>query len=502
MRSALRLATAAVLTAAVAFGAPSSALGSGFTAAALNCLDAPSLTQASRTETPLGQNVTLKTFSYSPGVANGSMFPAKVSAIQGNFATSTLRLSRPAVGASVSQRTLASVTGALGYINTDFFDEGRSLNYSAIIENGSLIYAPPSKSAVVGITQLPYRIETGYPSISPFTIGTSRYVISGVNQRVMANSNTMVAYTPQYANSLLPYNRGGVLLSNGKVVKIYKTRITAKPKAGTLLVANGASSTRVAKIKIGSHTTFKLPAVPAPSRQLKSALVWASGSATVNNVSIGIDGVNTDYWSSGARLYTSIFTTSRATVASDYSIAIDAFGKVKSKSRGVAYRVPAGGYVLQVGGEGAAFYNAATVGSTVSINNRYSSSGNVVFSTAWGSGGQNLRAGSNNQDCDSHHEQIRPRTGIAWNATTGDYWMVTTSSGQNLNDFGFRMGGSTIHQMFDWMKQLGATDGVVMDGGGTTSMFARISGSVERIDVPNEAWVRAAPLGLIASAND
>jgi exopolysaccharide biosynthesis protein len=80
--------------------------------------------------------------------------------------------------------------------------------------------------------------------------------------------------------------------------------------------------------------------------------------------------------------------------------------------------------------------------------------------------------------------------------------MITTSSGQNLNDFGFRMGGSTTHQMFDWMKQLGASDGVALDGGGTTSMFARIAGSIERIDIPNEAWIRPAPLGLIVKPND
>ncbi|MEY4390455.1 MAG: hypothetical protein RLZZ400_198 [Actinomycetota bacterium] len=501
MRSKLKAGTAAFAL-VLSLIAPTAAQSQPLNPAWVNCVPTPSFSQASKTETPLSSNLTLRTYTYSPGIANGSMFNSKISVVQGNFQTSSLQLSRPAIGEAVSQRTLAATGGALGYINTDFFDEGRDLNYSAIIENGVLTYAPPTKTLVVGITQLSYRIETGFPASDSFTIGGGKFRLTGVNQSSIVASNALVAYTPKYGKTTIPTNQVALLISGGKVQKFFKTGSTVRPKSGVLLVTTGTNASRFLKLKTALPTTFKLPKVPAPSRQLKSALVWASGSATVNNVAIDIRGVNTDATSSGARLYDSNFTTSRGTMAGDYTVVVDSAGKVKSKARGATYRVPTGGSVLQLGSDGAAFYSAATIGSTVTIDNRYSVNGSGTFFTAFGSGGQRLRQGVNSQDCDAHHEQIRPRTGLAWNSSTGDFWMITTSSGQNLNDFGFRMGGSTTHQMFDWMKQLGASDGVALDGGGTTSMFARIAGSIERIDIPNEAWIRPAPLGLIAKPND
>lgn len=501
MRTKLRASLASFVV-ALCLAAPSAAQSQTFRPVAVNCLDAPSLTQATKTETPLSNDLTLQTFNYSPGIANGSMFNSKLSVVHGNFQTSNLQLARPAIGETVSQRTLATNSGALGYINTDFFDEGRGLNYSAIIENGVLTYAPPGQTLVVGLAQLSYRIESGFPASQNFTLGAGKYRLTGVNQTSIVAKNTLVAYTPKYMKATVPTNQAAVLISGGKILKIYKTGSVVRPKSGVLIVATGTNATRILKLKVGQPTTFKLPKVPVPSRQLKSALVSPAGSVSVNNVTLAVRAVNSDATTSGARIYDSNFTTTRGTVAGDYTVVVDSLGKVKSRSRGATSRVPQGGIVLQLGSDGSAFYNAATVGSSVTVDNRYEVNGSGTFFTAFGSGGQRLRHGLNNQDCDARHEQIRPRTGLAWNRSTGDFWMVTTSSGQNLNDFGFRMGGSTTHQLFDWMKQLGATDGVSLDGGGTTSLFARIAGSVERIDIPNEAWIRPAPLGLVVKPND
>jgi hypothetical protein len=64
-----------------------------------------------------------------------------------------------------------------------------------------------------------------------------------------------------------------------------------------------------------------------------------------------------------------------------------------------------------------------------------------------------------------------------------------------LNDWGFRQGGSTIHQLGEVLKSLGATDAVTVDGGGSTTFLAKLLGRYKRLDVPDEAWIREIPIG-------
>jgi exopolysaccharide biosynthesis protein len=64
------------------------------------------------------------------------------------------------------------------------------------------------------------------------------------------------------------------------------------------------------------------------------------------------------------------------------------------------------------------------------------------------------------------------------------------------------MGGSTVHQVFDWLKMLGATDAVTMDGGGSTTMYIQNGGALKRQDVPDSAWLRDVVVGMALVAKD
>jgi hypothetical protein len=64
-----------------------------------------------------------------------------------------------------------------------------------------------------------------------------------------------------------------------------------------------------------------------------------------------------------------------------------------------------------------------------------------------------------------------------------------------MDDWGFRQGGSTIHQLGDVLKGLGATDAVTVDGGGSATFLAKLLGRYKRLDVPDEAWIREIPIG-------
>jgi hypothetical protein len=68
---------------------------------------------------------------------------------------------------------------------------------------------------------------------------------------------------------------------------------------------------------------------------------------------------------------------------------------------------------------------------------------------------------------------------------------MTSSRGYDGYDFGYRQGGSTSSQMALWLMQLGATDAVLLDGGGSTTMqINQPDSGWERFDLPDQAWWR------------
>lgn len=79
---------------------------------------------------------------------------------------------------------------------------------------------------------------------------------------------------------------------------------------------------------------------------------------------------------------------------------------------------------------------------------------------------------------------IRPRTMVAWNRYDGRFWLVTASGGANASKYGMYVGAS-YHQMALIGKRLGASDAVLVDGGGSTTMVVRTpAGGLRRVDGP------------------
>jgi exopolysaccharide biosynthesis protein len=128
------------------------------------------------------------------------------------------------------------------------------------------------------------------------------------------------------------------------------------------------------------------------------------------------------------------------------------------------------------------------------------------FDNAIGHGVLNLTAGVNPAECSAAADAVRPRTALGWNET-GQVWLITFSpqidseAGRN----GYRTGGATVHQIGDWLKQLGATDAVSFDGGGSTVMIRNANGAIKRVDmadpdVYNQPWIRDLPILLSLGA--
>lgn len=172
-------------------------------------------------------------------------------------------------------------------------------------------------------------------------------------------------------------------------------------------------------------------------------------------------------------------------------------GKVVARrtgtSRGAYART--GQVVLTASGTTGTQLSALRVGDAVSLTYRLASrSGRVVLDAV--TRGHRYIDGSMTYGgtCGSRDEQLRPRTAIAWTAS-GDTMVVTLSGRAVIN--GVMYGGSTVHQMPTYLRQLGADRAVGLDGGGSTTMVVRssVSGSPYRVDRPSSTQ-RAVPTAL------
>jgi hypothetical protein len=79
---------------------------------------------------------------------------------------------------------------------------------------------------------------------------------------------------------------------------------------------------------------------------------------------------------------------------------------------------------------------------------------------------------------------------------------MASSRGQDAADMGMRQGGSTADQMARWLMSLGATDAVLLDGGGSTTMEINDPDSNwQRFDLPDSAWYRSLSNAFSIEAN-
>jgi hypothetical protein len=115
---------------------------------------------------------------------------------------------------------------------------------------------------------------------------------------------------------------------------------------------------------------------------------------------------------------------------------------------------------------------------------------------AVGSGAAVLRAGRVLVGCSGVGALSRPRTLVAWNAGRSRLWLVTVN-GRGTAAPVSRY-GATYRQLADAVRGLGATDAVMLDGGGSTTMALRgRDGRVRRVDAPAGTPQRPVPDGLV-----
>jgi hypothetical protein len=167
----------------------------------------------------------------------------------------------------------------------------------------------------------------------------------------------------------------------------------------------------------------------------------------------------------------------------------DTVVKIVPADRSVA--VPERGIVLWLGSDVSAEGFDVGARVDVSIEHRARDGRDVVHAS--GHGGAFLADGKVVQACGAYESILRPRTMLAWD-DTGTTWLITASTRLPDPADGVRRGGATKTQVAQVAKSLGATHAVALDGGGSTSLFARVAGRATRIDLPDKAWARPLPV--------
>ena len=467
-------------------------------AATSDCIKTPALDKAHQiTDKSLGQGVKAQAWQFQPGGdasnASVSSLGAKVSVVSGNLRHVTFGVLHQGIPRMQDLRVLSNSSAkSMASINGDYLDS--SGPWSAMIQNGQVLYSPPGTSGVVGLTRRKVVEAKGYRSTGAFTAGTRKFNITGVNQPT-PGSTSLVVYRSNYVNTVTPKGQTTLVIKAGKIYKVYPNGYAASTKSGTIVQVSGYLAPIIAKLKAKTVVKFSLPPVPQFEENMSADNVYATGSISSRSNTLQFDSVNyLNLSASGSTLFDSNFTETTRAGRVTLRISPDISGKLYVRNvykYGSNINVDEGGYIIQANSSQAASTALKfKVGDVVTISRAYQAESKFQFVTAAGRGPRLVQGGKLVWNCAVHNKEHRPRSAIGWNQD-GQIWLITSSRGYDAVDFGFRQGGSTSSQMAQWLMSLGATDAVLLDGGGSTTMQIKQPDlGWQRFDLPDSAWWR------------
>ena len=473
-------------------------LGGVHPATAATCEVTKSLSQASVATDSLDFGGSLTRYSFSAGQANSAPYATRFTVSKTNLNYTTLVPTNAKYLRDDPQLTLARNVDALVHVNGDFFDFNSRMPYSAIARGSKLSYSPQGKSRVLGIRNLAASAKTGILANSVVKSGSKSFTISGLNLPLLTGSK-IVAYSSAYQSALLPTAAASILVVGGKVTKIYATGSQTRPKTGYLFSAVGAQAAALKAVKIGSSFSYKMPAAKLPTLSRDGLVSAGTITDTSGAVLATISAVN--FWATSYASGVVVFDDSYdATPPRGAATAVIGSNGIITRvsSSGASVAIPSGGTVVQFYGTTQSKIGGFTQGATVSVKRNFKTTSGNTYENLFGVGVTLISKGSVVAPCTGNSDSVRPRTAVGWD-DFGNVYLATTTMGRDWLDGGqggYRVGGSTVHQMADWLHDVGATNAVSLDGGGSTTMYAKLSGTYHRVDLPDGVWVRPIPVGV------
>jgi hypothetical protein len=264
---------------------------------------------------------------------------------------------------------------------------------------------------------------------------------------------------------------------------------------------------RILRLPAGSHPAVGADASGRPfaaSLRPTGSVRWTSVTLPVGSVNADLDPDRPDAVSAGraVAVVTPWLGASRPTrrrevvvrrgrvVATGHRLS---FGAGRTFGSGSAGRHDV---LLAAGGAAGRRLGALRRGTVVRVSYRVAASTGVRPVQAVGSGAAMLRGGRVLPGCSGSAALSRPRTLLAWTADRSRLWLVTVD-GRGGSAPVSRY-GSSYRQVADAVRGLGATEAVMLDGGGSTTMAVRgADGRVRRTDAMAGTPQRPVPDALV-----
>ncbi len=472
--------------------------GPAVSAEADTCEATKPLTNATLTTNELPNGGILSRYQFAPGTANSSGYAGRLTVAKGNLNFYAVTPTHSAFHAVASHESLAASVGAVAHVNSDFFDFNSLMPYSAIGTNGRLDYSPQGSNQVVGVRLVSASSKTGIRGKTYLRHGSKKAYVSGLNLQTIP-TNGITAFNSSYFKPQLPVGSYSVLVVGGKVKLKFASGSTIRPTSGYLFSARGSGAAALKALAVGNAVTYKLPSAKIPAlskdRVTSNGVVTNSSGKTLANIS-AVNFYKSPY-DSGIVYFNDEY--SGTSPAGSATVMLNASSVVTRVSNsGFSSAIASGYQVLQFYGSSANQASAFSAGLKVTVRRTFTATSKATYQTVFGTGHTILSNGVLTASCVGNSDTIRPRTAFAWDSF-GNVYLATTTMGRDWADGGaggYRVGGSTVHQIADWLKTLGATYAVSLDGGGSTTMVAILSGSYHRVDLPDGVWTRWIPAGL------
>jgi len=304
----------------------------------------------------------------------------------------------------------------------------------------------------------------------------------------------MVVYLPNSYRPVPPKGDATVLIKNGKIYRVYPKGAAINVRTGTVIQARGAIAKVLGRLKL--TTKIKLVLANPPQYETRMAADKIKTVGTIANfaTTMFFDAVNYKAVSAnGATVFDTSFTRTPTRARTTLRIGKDELGRQVVRNvytSGAGITAGSGELVVQANGNAATLARRFRAGDLVTVKYTYQAEAKTTFITAAGRGPRLVQNSKFVWICSQHSKEFRPRTAVGWDQD-GKVWLITSSRGQDAADFGYRQGGSTADQIGHWLQSLGATDAILLDGGGSTTMVIKNpASSWQRFDIPDSGWYR------------
>lgn len=458
---------------------------SSSSAEATGCDPTTNLALASNNRVSAAAGVDVRNYNFGAGVANRGPYQSRFSVSKGFGALTNLTPTLSKIGWLTDQRNLASDSNSLVHVNGNYYDFNNYQPEGPIGINGRYVFTRPGRARVLGLESKTATLTTGISGQGRLTYGTKHVSLTGANIPTI-DTNGINLYTSAYSETQLPSNDYALLITAGKVAQKLPQGTLLRPTSGSVIVGKGTSAQVLAGLKVGQKVMIVNPKGKYSQPNVESVTPNLSISRTGSR--IVIDAVNYLNGSLDASLVIYDSNWAGSAPSSLKTIYLNASGQVTASA--------SGGYQLKAfDSTGLSDLVGVSVGQKYSVNLGWRSTSGKVYGSLIGFHSLLVNGGRNVVACSVPAEEIRPRTAIAWDSN-GHLFLATTTMGRAWADGGYRIGGSTMHQLSDWLLAVGATGAVGMDGGGSTTMYVRNSSAYTRADLPDYDWVRSIPEGI------